>query len=61
MKAIVATLNLALAGDVAGVVDLNGGPGPGAIKVSLDGHVVCRRSEEAFVDRSAKLGSCAES
>lgn len=61
MKVVIATLNLALAGDVAGVVDLDGGPGPGAIKISLDGHVVCRRSEEAFVDRSANLGSCAES
>ena len=61
MKAIVATLNLALAGDVAGVVDLDGRAGPGAIKVSFDGHVVCRRSEEAFVDRSAKLWTCTES
>jgi hypothetical protein len=47
------TLNVAHAGDVAGIVDLNSRASPRAVKVSFDGHVVCRRSEEAFVDRSA--------
>jgi hypothetical protein len=61
MRMVVATFDFTLAGNVASVVNLNGRAGPGAIKVSFDGHVVCRRSEEAFVDRSAKLRSCTES
>jgi len=50
----------ALLGDIASVVHLDFGAGPGAIKVSFDSHVVCRRGEEAFVDRSAKLGNGTE-
>lgn len=57
----IATLNFALLRNIASIVNLNGRASPGAIKVSFDGHVVCRRSEEAFVDGSAELGSCTES
>ena len=56
-----ATFDITLASDIASVIDLDSGTGPRAIKVSLDGHVVCRGSEEAFVDRSAQLGTCTES
>jgi hypothetical protein len=54
----VLTLDLTLAGDVSLVVDLDGRPRPGAIEVSFDGHVVCRRSEKAFVDWGADEGCC---
>ena len=54
----VPAFDLALAGDVSLVVDLDGRAGPGAIEVSFDGHVVCRRSEEAFVDWRANKSWC---
>lgn len=57
----VGTFDLADFGDVSGAVDLDRGAAPGAVEVSFDGHVVCRRSEEAFVDGSAELGYCTES
>lgn len=56
----VATCYLAGFCDIASIVNLDGWAAPGAIKVGLDGHVVCRRSEEAFVDGGAELGSCTE-
>lgn len=57
----VATFDFARLGDIASIVHLDFRSGPGAIKVSFDSHVVCRRGEEAFVDRSAKLGNGSES
>lgn len=57
----IATLDFALLRNITSVVNLNGRASPGAIEVSFNGHVVCRRSEEAFVDGSAELGSCTES
>lgn len=47
--------------DLSSVVNLDDGALPGAIEVSFDGHVVCRRSEEAFMDRGAELRSYTES
>jgi hypothetical protein len=54
----VPAFDLALAGNVSLVVDLDGRAGPGAIEVSFDGHIVCRRSEEAFVDWGANKSWC---
>lgn len=61
MQRAVATFDFACLGDIASTVHLDFGSSPGAIKVSFDSHVVCRRGEEAFVDRSAKLGNGSES
>ena len=52
------TLDFTRAGDVSLVVDLDGGTGPGAIEVSFDGHIVCRRREDAFVDWGANESWC---
>ena len=57
----VATFDLADLCDLSSVVNLDDGALPGAIEVSFDGHVVCRRSEEAFMDRGAELRSYTES
>jgi hypothetical protein len=48
------TLRSALGGDVAGLVDLDLRALPRDIKVRLDGHVVCRRSEESLVGRGSE-------
>jgi len=48
------TLDGALGGDIARLIDLDLGPLPRDVKVRFDGHVVCRRSEESLVDRSSK-------
>jgi hypothetical protein len=51
------TLLGALGGDSASLVHLDIGALPGDIEVRFDGHIVCRRSEESLVDRSANGGS----
>jgi hypothetical protein len=48
------TLCGALGGDIARLVDLDLGALPLHVKVRLDGHVVCRRSEEALVGWGAE-------
>jgi hypothetical protein len=48
------TLRSALGGDIARLVDLDLGALPLDVKVRLDGHVVCRRGEEALVGRGAE-------
>jgi hypothetical protein len=51
------TLRSALGGDIARLVDLDLGALPLDVKVRLDGHVVCRRGEEAL---ARNAGSAAE-